>query len=295
MARRHTLRAFRYGAGDPTTRFTTDGTSSNAVWWRACLTPHGPATLAVRIAADGCIDAQSWGPGGSWCEAIAPSLAGLRDQPVAIAARHPAVDHAQRRHPGLRIGASGNLYHELLPTVLGQRITAGEAFAQWRRLVYRFGEPAPGPHPGLRLPPEPAVLAAVPSWALHRTGIERSRADTLRAVARHAPAMWAWAELAPAAAAGMLAQIPGVGQWTIGCVLATALGDPDAVAVGDYHLKNQVSFALAGEARGTDERMLELLAPYAGQRGRVVALLAADGWRAPAFGPRRRVLPMASW
>ena len=49
--------------------------------------------------------------------------------------------------------------------------------------------------------------------------------------------------------------------------MASAMGDPDAVAVGDFHLKNLVSTALAGEPRGTDQRMLELLAPYAGQRG----------------------------
>ena len=73
------------------------------------------------------------------------------------------------------------------------------------------------------------------------------------------------------------------------------MGDPDAVAVGDFHLKNVVSYALAGEPRGTDERMLELLAPYAGQRGRVVQLLLRDGHRAPSFGPRRRILPMAQW
>jgi hypothetical protein len=65
--------------------------------------------------------------------------------------------------------------------------------------------------------------------------------------------------------------------------------------VGDYHLKNTVAHALAGEARATDERMLELLAPYRGQRGRVVRLLQLDGHGAPKFGPRQRVLPMARW
>jgi hypothetical protein len=41
--------------------------------------------------------------------------------------------------------------------------------------------------------------------------------------------------------------------------------------------------------------MLELLAPYEGQRGRVVRLLQLDGHRPPAFGPRQRILPMARW
>ena len=54
-----------------------------------------------------------------------------------------------------------------------------------------------------------------------------------------------------------------------------ALGDADAVSVGDYHLPNQVAWALAGEARADDARMLELLEPYRGQRGRVIRLLLA--------------------
>jgi hypothetical protein len=41
--------------------------------------------------------------------------------------------------------------------------------------------------------------------------------------------------------------------------------------------------------------MLELLAPYAGHRGRVIRLLERDGHRAPRFGPRRGILPIARW
>jgi 3-methyladenine DNA glycosylase/8-oxoguanine DNA glycosylase len=65
-----------------------------------------------------------------------------------------------------------------------------------------------------------------------------------------------------------------------------SLGDPDAVSVGDYHLPNVVAWALAREPRGTDERMLELLEPYRGQRGRVQRLLEASQISPPAFGPR---------
>ena len=81
----------------------------------------------------------------------------------------------------------------------------------------------------------------------------------------------------------------------VGSVLSVALGDPDAFALGDFHLKHQVVHALTGRPRGTDEEMLALLDPYAGQRGRVVRLLQADGHRPPKFGPRQRVLPMSGW
>jgi len=67
-----------------------------------------------------------------------------------------------------------------------------------------------------------------------------------------------------------------------------ALGDPDAVAVGDFHLKHIMCWLLAREPRGTDERMLELLAPYAGHRGRVCRLAVVAGVTIPRRGPGRR-------
>jgi 3-methyladenine DNA glycosylase/8-oxoguanine DNA glycosylase len=65
------------------------------------------------------------------------------------------------------------------------------------------------------------------------------------------------------------------------------------VSVGDFHIPNTVAWALAGEARGTDARMLELLEPYAGHRGRVCDLLAAGGISAPKFGPRMPIRSFA--
>ena len=147
--------------------------------------------------------------------------------------------------------------------------------------------------------PRAATVAGVAGWSTGvvvppaRRGGQASRG--LRAVSKHAEKLWAWAELPLAEAAAKLELLRGVGPWTIGSVMASALADPDAVAVGDFHLKNVVAFNLAGEARGTDERMLELLAPYAGQRGRVIRLLLLDGHRPPSFGPRKRILPMARW
>jgi hypothetical protein len=63
--------------------------------------------------------------------------------------------------------------------------------------------------------------------------------------------------------------------------------------VGDFHTKNTVAHALAGRPRGTDEEMCGILRPYAGQRARVVMWLKLDGWRAPARGPKRRIVSIA--
>ena len=72
-------------------------------------------------------------------------------------------------------------------------------------------------------------------------------------------------------------------------------GDGDAVSVGDFHIPNTVAWALAGEARGTDARMLELLEPFRGHRGRVCMLLESAGIGAPKFGPRMPIRSFAKF
>jgi hypothetical protein len=54
-----------------------------------------------------------------------------------------------------------------------------------------------------------------------------------------------------------------------------------------------VAWALAGQPRGDDARMLELLEPFAGHRGRVCALLERAGIGAPRFGPRMPIRSFA--
>lgn len=206
---------------------------------------------------------------------------------------HEAVRAAHHRWGDLLLGSSGTPYHELLPAVLGQRVTGREATGQWSRLVRMYGPPAPGPNEGLRLPPDPETLSRLPYYELHSLGIEKRRAETLRTVARHAN--WLIADHVGAAddLTQSLTRIPGVGVWTAAVAGGPAFGDPDALQVGDYHLKNTVSWALRGVIRGTDDQMCRDLAVYAGQRHRVVRWLELDGWRAPRRGPGRRNLSVA--
>ena len=78
-------------------------------------------------------------------------------------------------------------------------------------------------------------------------------------------------------------------------MLRLTFGDPDLVTVGDYHLPNVVAYALAGQARADDARMLELLEPFRPHRARVVQLLIAGGWRAPRYGPRQPIRSFARY
>jgi 3-methyladenine DNA glycosylase/8-oxoguanine DNA glycosylase len=270
-----TLRPLAHGRGDPTIRFAVDGI------WRATRTPAGPATLHLRAVANG-VHAAAWGPGAERVMAELPDLVGETDDPSALVPRHTVIADIVHRLPGLRMTRSNRPFEALLPAICEQKVTGIEARAAFRAIVRRHGEPAPGPG-GLRLAPEPSVLAGLPYFAYHPFGMEQRRADIIRRAAGIGPRLEA---CAPADAYRLLASVPGVGPWTIAEVGRVAFGDPDAVSVGDYHVPNLIAWALAGEARADDARMLELLEPYRGQRGRVQLLLEASGILAPRYGPR---------
>jgi 3-methyladenine DNA glycosylase/8-oxoguanine DNA glycosylase len=130
------------------------------------------------------------------------------------------------------------------------------------------------------------VLAALPGYAYHPLGLERRRADAIRAAAARAARVEECSDLPLVDAYARLRALPLVGPWTAAEVGLRALGDPDAVSVGDFHLCHAVCWALAREERGSDARMLELLAPFAGHRARVIRVIEAAGIHAPRRGPR---------
>ena len=88
-------------------------------------------------------------------------------------------------------------------------------------------------------------------------------------------------------------RLPGIGVWTAAVTIGVSHGDPDALPVGDFHVKNTVAWALNGQARGSDDEMLRTLEPYAGQRWQVVRTLELAGLGAPRFGARRPILDVA--
>jgi len=278
---RRTLGIHRRGPGDPTMRFEPDGTV-----WRATRRGTGAATLLLERTGSG-VRARGWGPGAVDALADLGGLLGLDDWPDALVPHHRSVADAARRLPGLRIARTGRVLEALVPAILEQKVTGEEARRAWRRLVMAHGEPAPGPG-GLITPVAPELLARLPYHAFHPLGVERRRAELIVRIARDAARLELLAApgIAPHEREARLRAYAGIGPWTAAEVAARAFGDPDAVSVGDYHLPHLVAWALAGEPRGTDERMLELLAPYPGQRGRVTRLLELAGPRMPRRGPR---------
>ncbi|WP_313819567.1 DNA-3-methyladenine glycosylase family protein [Actinomadura rubrobrunea] len=286
---RTTLDPHRRGPHDPAFRVDADGAI-----WRASFTPDGPGTLRLRMRRDASgngvsgdvVEATAWGPGADALLEGVPDLLGASDPADGFRPLDPVVREAVRLRPGLRIGRTGRVFEALVPAVLEQKVPGAEAWRAWGYLLRRFGEPAPGTEglPGgpLRVPPPPEVWARIPSWEWHRSGAEPVRARTIIGAARVA------ARLEEDPSERRLRSLPGIGPWTAAEVRQRAVGDADAVSVGDYHLPGLVGRALIGR-EVDDAGMLELLEPYAGHRHRVTRLLVPFGAGRPRRGPRMPV------
>lgn len=289
----HPLNLFRTvgvlirGPKDPT--MLVDGSNL----WRAVRTPHGTATLVLRQSTDG-VHATAWGAGASWAIGQLPRLCGADDDttgfdPASLAAAgHPHLAEVARRTASTRLTRTDLVFDALASAVIEQKVTSYQAFGAWRVLITRFGERAPGPTPRpMFAPPTIDGWRRIPSWAWHSAGVEppQSRAIVSAAERGHRIADAVAAAPAGADRDRVLTSLPGIGAWTASETRIRALGDPDAVSVGDYHLAHQVGFALTG-ARVDDAGMLELLAPWAGHRHRVIRLILASGLIEPRRGPR---------
>ena len=170
-------RAQRHGGGDPAFRVESGGRVHR--WWLGWRTPEGPrrcGSTPRRVTAE--VDgARRGGPARRGRCRGCRSCSATRTTPPGFVPGHPVVAEAARRLPGYRVPRSGLVVQTLVPVVIEQKVTGQEAFAAYRLLVRRFGEPAPGPGAdrGLRVPPTAAGWAAVPSWEWLRAGVDGGR------------------------------------------------------------------------------------------------------------------------
>lgn len=285
------LRSLRRGTGDPAFQRDADGTL-----WRASMTPCGAATLRIATCASaGEIDLMAWGVGADWTLDQTPTLLGATDDVSDFTAALPAVRRAWRRNPHWRVPRTGLVLEALVAAVIEQKVTGQEAWLGWRRLLRRFGIPAPGPGTtrGMRCLPPAAELAAIPSWEWLRCSIDGSRSAAIVRAAQVAPALERTLELPRAAVASRLCSIPGIGPWTAAEVRQRAHGDPDAVSFGDYHVARHIGWALTG-AEIDDSALAALLEPDRPHRYRVQHVVTTRLAGRPRHGPRmapRRHLP----
>jgi 3-methyladenine DNA glycosylase/8-oxoguanine DNA glycosylase len=277
-----TLATLRRGASDPAYRRESDESV-----WRALRTPLGPATLhLVCRAADGHVLARAWGQGAPAALESVPAMLGAYDDPAGFLPRLAVLRDVVARYPGWRVPRTGSVFQVLVPTVLEQKVTGLDARRAWRWLVARYGTPAPGPAPaGMRVPPDAATWARVPSWDWHRAGVGPMRSRTVLAAARVAGRLEECAAMPPAAAAARLTAVPGIGPWSAAEIGQRALGDADAVSFGDFHMSRDVGWALVGEPLD-DDALREVLEPWRGHRYRVVRYVELAGIRRPRRAPR---------
>jgi 3-methyladenine DNA glycosylase/8-oxoguanine DNA glycosylase len=261
--------------------------------WRATQTPEGAATQHLSQHGDA-ITVRAWGPGAEWLIERAPVLVGANDDDGEFAidrSRHELLYRTWKLNRGVRNTCTQAIWEILFRVIIEQKVTSKEAADSFCALQRVLGRPAPTATgvPALTLPPSPADVENAPGHVFMAANVERKRADTIKYAASYAHRLDEPAQLPLAEAQQRLAAIPGIGTWTINEVAVIALGDCDAVSVGDYHLKNWVSWALAGEPRGTDERMVELLEPYRPYRARMMRIIGQAGLKAPRYGPRMTI------
>jgi 3-methyladenine DNA glycosylase/8-oxoguanine DNA glycosylase len=278
-----TLRRTAIWGTDPTVRLRDDTV------WTAFRTPSGPATVCYTAAsATGRaehVEVQAWGPGASDAVERAPAHLGVRDRSWTFEHDHPIVGPLLHASRGLRFGRSGRVMERLVGVILAQKVTSQGASRSFRELVYRHGERAPGPEK-LWLAPTAERLLAMADYDFHPLGVEQRRAQTILFAARRARRLEALAESDPGTAFERLVAFPGIGPWTAALVTSAVHGDVDAVPVGDFHIPHHVVHALTGEARGSDDQMLELLEPFRPFRGRALAAILRGTPGPPRFGPR---------
>lgn len=244
--------------------------------WGPAATPPGTVERALAAAA-------------AWCGED-DDVDGFAE----LAGAHP-VTRALVRHLGpVRLSRVPRVDEALGRAVLAQLVTGVEAARSTAQVAALVGTPA---RSGLWCWPSLARLGATPAWTLRRCGVSLKSAVALHAAASDAGRLGAAARDWPRLDRRLRA-LRGVGPWT-SAETRLALGDADAVSVGDYNLPSVVGHAL-GDGPTDDAGMLTLLAPFRPHRGRVVRLLAmgmAAGLlaRPPRRAPRARLSAHRYW
>jgi 3-methyladenine DNA glycosylase/8-oxoguanine DNA glycosylase len=244
----------------------------------------------VARPADGEVVATAWGPGADWALDGVPLLLGAADDATGFEPlpEHPVLVTARRAAPGWRVTRTRAVFEAVAASALEQRVTGKEAFAAWRTLVRRYGDPAPGPFGealGMYVPPAPEVWRQIPSWVWLKAGVDGARSRVVLAAARVAGRLEETVGLPAEEVERRLRTIPGVGIWTAAEVRQRAHGDPDAFSWQDYHVAKNVSWALTGRALD-DAGCARVIDVYRGHRYRVQRLLELAGEVRPRRAPR---------
>ena len=275
------------GSGDPCLQFDGRHRLKMALW-----TPAGPVAIDVRQQ-DANLYVSTSGPGSDWISPHLASLFGVNYDPPEIG--EPAhLKRIARNYAGMRLATLPAISSRLIQIVLQQLISFRDACAGWRKLVRKYGTPAPA-QADLWLPPSPDVLSRLASYQFIECGILPQHGRRIVSAMRYASRLEStWnagqAPDASEATCQLLRHIPGIGPWTIGFLRGAGLGDADAVVPGDYGHPKHVANFFTGREDADDAEMVRLLEPYRPHRFYVLTLLIKGASAPPRRGPRRRRL-----
>ena len=159
--------------------------------------------------------------------------------PAAIAthlAQDPALAPLVARRPGLRLPSAYDPFELAVRAIIGQQVSVAAATTVTGRVVARCGTPlAPARGPLTHQFPAPAVLAVAD---LDGLGLTTRRASTLRTFAAAVAdgSLRLEAPRGPDEMVARLRALPGIGPWTAAYIALRALGEPDALPLGDLGL-----------------------------------------------------------
>jgi AraC family transcriptional regulator of adaptative response / DNA-3-methyladenine glycosylase II len=169
----------------------------------------------------------------------------LDADPQAVAAAlsvDPRLKPLLRKRPGLRLPSGWDGFEIAVRAILGQQVSVAAARTFASRIAQRFGTPLPDEHAahGLaHLFPTPDALADAD---LASVGITRTRAETVRTIARALldGRVDFRVERTLEDFVARWTALPGIGPWTAHYIALRALGHPDAFPADDLVLQKAV-------------------------------------------------------
>lgn len=201
---------------------------------------HGVATLAPRAGHVACrlslTDLRDLPVAINRCR----TLLDLDADPVAVDAllsEDPELRPHVGKDPGRRVPRTVDPFEFAVRAVLGQQVSTAAARTHAARLVTAHGTAVHDPEGGLtHLFPDADALATLDPDTL---AFPDARKNTLRTLVATLAA--GGIDLGPGAdrerARARLAELPGIGPWTVETIAMRALGDPDAFIPGDLGIR----------------------------------------------------------
>lgn len=149
----------------------------------------------------------------------------------------PALAPLVAARPGLRVPGTFDGFELVIRAIYGQQVSVAGARTSLGRLATTFGPPLERPAGGVtHLFPSATQVAAIP---LESFGMPRTRAATIRRVAELVDAGELRLDGTEPAERTLatLAEVRGIGPWTLAYVAMRALGDRDAFIAGDLGVR----------------------------------------------------------